>query len=535
MNDRKFHRCLTIALALTGFSALAQAQYTGYYTFNQGADGSNPYFADLMAQGPDGNLHGTMPSGSIYNRGSWFDFTINGGVTINPLTSSQPYDPYAGLTLGVDGNYYGASIHSTVGNSYGMLFKIASSVTTTGGTITPVSVYTFTGGTSGTYPYAPPIQGPDGNLYGVTADPGGTGYVYQVLTASNSLGWVYPLPAGSRAPLIFANDGNLYGTYPYGGMTINGAGAHNSSGGGIFRVTLAGVVTGVYNIDPFDPNTNVNSGKGDGCNPWGPVMQAADGYLYGTAQGCGSWGGGVVYKVKLDGTGFTVVHNFQTADGTAPSGGLVQGSDGFLYGLTTADGSIQQIIIKGGGPLFKVGGTLFKTDSTGANFVRLYTFAENTLNGQGSGVQPYATPTLHTNGLIYGLTEYGGTMVPGAGVNTSYHGYYDDGGELFSYSAGLSPFISIVGVRSAHIGDYVSILGQDFDKATGVTFGGVSVPWVKLSVIIWSKNYMIVKVPSGARNGVVTVLTPGGAQSSYSTLYNFTIACSGPLCNIHLP
>ncbi len=538
MNVRKISCYLTVALALAGFSALAQAQYSDIYTFNMGYDGSNPYWADLLAQGPDGNLHGTMPVGSIYGRGSEFDYTINGGVKINPFTTSQPYDPYAGLTLGIDGNYYGASIHSTASNSYGMLFKISTSVTGTPGVITPV--YYFTAGpngtnTSGLYPYAPPIQGPDGNLYGVTYDPGDTGFVYQIImpapgstTTLGTPGWHYALPSLSRAPLILANDGNLYGTYAYGGMTINGVAAHNSSGGGIFRVTLSGVFTGVYNINPSDPDTTVNSGKGDGCNPWGPVMQAADGYLYGTASGCGAWEGGVVYKVKLDGTGFNVVHNFQSADGTAPNGGLVQGSDGFLYGLTTANGAIQQIFIKGGGPLFKVGGTLFKTDTTGANFVRLYTLAEDTIDGQGTGVQPFATPTLHTSGVIYGLTEYGGS----GSTATSSYGTYNNGGELFSYNAGLSKFISIVGVRSAHVGDTVSIIGQGFLNATGVTFGSASVSMSKWNPRIWSDNYMTVTVPSGATTGKVTVYTTNG---TYQTLYNFTIACSGPWCGLHLP
>jgi hypothetical protein len=533
MNDRKSLRSLSVALALAALSALAPAQYSGLYTFNMGYDGSNPYWADLLAQGPDGNLHGTLPVGSIYSRGSEFDYTIGGGVAIHPFTTSQPYNPYAGLTLGVDGNYYGGSIHSTTSSSYGMLFRVSTSVTGTPGLITPV--YYFTNSGEGTGPYAPPIQGPDGNLYGVTYDSGYTGHVYQIImppagstSTMGTLGWHYALPSLSRAPLILANDGNLYGTYAYGGMTINGVAPNNASGGGIFRVTLSGTFTGVYNINPFDPNTNVNSGKGDGCNPWGPVMQAADGNLYGTASGCGIWGGGVVYKVKLDGTGFNVVHNFQTDDGTAPNGGLMQGSDGFLYGLTTANGYIQQIYLRGGGPLFSVGGTLFKTDATGANFARLYTFAENTINGQGTGVQAFATPTLHTSGVIYGLTEYGGT----GSTATSSYGTYANGGELFSYNAGLSKFVSIVGVRSAHVGDRVSIIGQGFLNATGVTFGSAAIAWVKFNPIIWSDNYMTVTVPSGATTGPVTVYTTNG---TYQTLYNFTIACSGPLCNVRLP
>jgi uncharacterized repeat protein (TIGR03803 family) len=535
MNIRKISCYLTVALALAGFSALAQAQYTGLYTFNGNYDGSYPYYADLLAQGPDGNLHGTMPVGSIYARGSEFDYTINGGVSIHPLTASQPYNPYAGLTLGVDGNYYGASIHSTASNSPGMLFKISTNAAGANGTpgvVTPI--YYFTGGADGTSPYAPPIQGPDGNLYGVTYDPGASGHIYQIImpppgstTTLGTLGWHYALPSLSRAPLILANDGNLYGTYAYGGMTINGVAPNNASGGGIFQVTLSGTLSGVYNINPFDPNTNVNGGKGDGCNPWGPVMQAADGNLYGTASGCGAYSGGVVYKVGLNGAGFAVIHNFQTADGTAPSGGLVQGSDGYLYGLASANGGLTQVYLPGGGPLFKSGGTLFKTDTSGANFVRLYTLYKNNVTNQGSGISPFATPTLHTSGAFYGITEYGGA----GSTTTNYYGTYDNGGELFSFGTGMQPFVSIVNLRSAHVGDRVSIIGQGFLSATGVTFGGISVSWTKQALTIWSDNYMTVTVPSGAKTGTVVVQE---LNKSLSTPYPFTIACSGISC-VHIP
>ena len=55
-----------------------------------------------------------MPQGggrSVFY-GSWFDYPIGGAVTIHGLSSStQPQNPYAGLTLGIDGNLYGATVH----------------------------------------------------------------------------------------------------------------------------------------------------------------------------------------------------------------------------------------------------------------------------------------------------------------------------------------------------------------------------------------------------------------------------------------
>lgn len=522
MIDRKMYRPLMLALVLSACAALAEAQYSSIYTFNSSYDGCCAYYADLMAQGPDGNLYGTMPTGqgSQYQNGSWFEYSIGGGVTTKGLGKGGivPAQPNTGFTLGIDGNLYGGVVFGGLnGGNNGMLVKWSSSG------LTPV--YPFPGGAGGTAPLAPPVQGPDGNLYGVTYDGVYTGYVYQVLTATGTIGWVHPLPSGSRAPLILASDGNFYGTYPYGGMTINGVAPSNNNGGGVFRVTTAGVISGVWNLYPGSSN---NNGMGDGEQPWGPVMQASDGNLYGTASGAGAYGGGVVYKVALNGTGFSVIHNFQYADGTAPEGGLVQGSDGFLYGLASKDGAIKQVYLPGGGPLFTVWGTLFKLDTTGANFVRLFTFDKSVLNGQGPGTQPFATPTLHTNGLFYGLTYAGGTGV----VSPSGPGTFNDGGELFSYNLGLAPFISVVGQRAARGGDRISIIGQGFYNATGVTFGGVPGTWGKFTVSIYSDNFMTVTVPQGAKTGPVIVQELGGKD--LSTLYNFTINCTGPLC-LRLP
>ena len=300
MLDRKIFRNLIVALTLSALSVAVRAQFTGIYTFDSTYDGFSPYYADYLAQGTDGNLHGTMPQGiSAAFYGSWFDYTIGGSASIHGLTSNtQPENPYAGLTLGIDGNLYGGSVHgggpTGSGSTYGAIFKISNGVMST--------IYKFTGGVNGSYPYAPPVQAPDGNLYGVTYDPATTGYVYQILMSNGvgTLGWVHPLPSGSRAALIMANDGNLYGTVPYGGFTINGVAPLNNSGGGVFQVTLSGVVTGIHNINA---TSSINSGAGDGSHPWGAVMQASDGYLYGTTGSAGAYAGGTVYKVALDGTG----------------------------------------------------------------------------------------------------------------------------------------------------------------------------------------------------------------------------------------
>jgi uncharacterized repeat protein (TIGR03803 family) len=71
------------------------------------------------------------------------------------------------------------------------------------------------------------------------------------------------------------------------------------------------------------------------------VIQGSDGYLYGTTFYGGPNGGGTVYRVMADGSNFSVLHSFSgdCADGCYPSAGVIQGSDGYLYGTTGEGGT----------------------------------------------------------------------------------------------------------------------------------------------------------------------------------------------------
>lgn len=517
MKANKLYRSVAQVLLLSALPALAQ--YTPIYTFNGNVEGCCANPPALLAQGTDGNLYGTLPSGGAFNAGSWLQYNMSGSPILTGFGTTSMSDSNSGFTLGIDGYLYGGVSHVS-GQSAGAIIRMLP-----GGT--PTIVYSFTG-VNGTFPVAPPIQGTDMNLYGVTQDYGNTGSVYQIMmnasTGIGTAGWALTLPSGSRASLIVGSDGNFYGTYSNGSFSTNPKGtavASPNGYGGIFQVTPAGKIAWYYNLNPFSAN---NSGNGDGSNPVGAVMQAADGNLYGTASGGGTnaTAGGVVFKIALNGTGYAVIHNFVSADGITPHSGLVQGSNGNLYGLTTNKGTLPANIIQQG---FVASGTLFALSTTGANFTQLVPFFRmSSLGGQGTGSDPEATLALHTNGTLYGLTHTGGYNASGS---TSGPGGYDDAGEFFSYAPGLGGFISVVGRRSAIVGDQVSIIGQGFLSATGVTFGGTAVQWAKLKVFIWNDHFMTVTVPTGAKTGPVVVQEPGG---NLSTTYNFTIPCTSIFC-----
>ena len=417
--------------------------YTDLFDFNSTTSGSNPLNPGLIAQGQDGNLYSTLQSGGP-KFGLGTVYVYQPGGTVNLLYNFDGTDgngPMSGLSLGFDGNFYGAT-YLPHGSEQGEVFKITPS-----GTLTVL--YPFANGTDGGFPQAPPVQAPDGNLYGVTN--GTIPTAYQI-SPSGSFKVLANLPSKTNAPLILGTDSNLYGT------TVNG-GTFNR--GTAFQLTTKGKLKIIHNFN--DPT---------GGLPVGPLMQASDGKLYGTTPWGGTSSGGVIYVMTTSGGGYKVLHNLSTtnvAEGSGSASGLVQGSDSFLYGAMPNGGANGL-------------GTFFKINTTGTTYTVLHDFDKAT------GSTPMSTPLLHTSGLIYGMTE-----------NSSKQG------ALYSIDVGLQPFASLFVIWSGKVGTSVGIMGQGFNRATGVKFGtGLG------SFTVVSDTYMTATAAAGATTGPATVLEPGG-------------------------
>jgi uncharacterized repeat protein (TIGR03803 family) len=257
-------------------------------------------------------------------------------------------------------------------------------------------------GANGSSPFSSMIQGRDGVLYGTTAQGGtssscvgGCGTIFAI-TPLGSLSTLYslctqPNCADGVLPserLILATDGNFYGT------TLN-AGA-NLIGGTVFKITPAGTLSTLYN---FCSQPNCADGYGPS---W--VVEGADGNFYGVTYFGGvkgpcpansTPGCGTVFKITRQGA-LTTLYNFCTqsfcSDGSNPFAGLVQGSGGSLYGVTTG----------GGTNCFPYGcGTVFEI-TPGGILKTLHSFDGN------DGANPMGTLFPATDGSLYGTSESGG-------------------------------------------------------------------------------------------------------------------------------
>jgi uncharacterized repeat protein (TIGR03803 family) len=82
--------------------------------------------------------------------------------------------------------------------------------------------------------------------------------------------------------------------------------------------------------------------KTDGTAPEGALIQLSDGNFYGTTYGGGAYGKGTIFKITPGGT-LTMLYSFCAqsgcSDGSNPIAGLVQASNGKLYGTTYGGGA----------------------------------------------------------------------------------------------------------------------------------------------------------------------------------------------------
>ena len=273
--------CAAIVLFMaTALSSPAQT-FKSLHSFDN-TDGANPEYVSLV-QGFEGNLYGTTNAGAN-GYGTIFKITQSGTFkTVYDFCSLPPCtdgaSPWAGLVQFTDGNFYGTASGGGSAN-YGTVFKITPS-----GTLT--TLYNFC-----TQPFCP-----DG---------------------------AYP-----ESALLLAANGDFYGTTTGGGA--------NPGNGTIFKITPSGTLTTLYK---FCANPNC----ADGSTPYGPLVQGSNGNFYGTTfyggdnANCPGPGCGTVFKMTPAGkltTLYTFCSQPNCTDGSYPIAGLVQGSDGNLYGTAS--------------------------------------------------------------------------------------------------------------------------------------------------------------------------------------------------------
>jgi uncharacterized repeat protein (TIGR03803 family) len=460
---------IAVVVMFAGAAVPAQAQTpTLLYTFMQTTDACAP--RGNIVQGRDGNMYGGGAACGGNGTGAIYKISPAGVESVFFNFPSQWTNcGGAGLTLGSDGNFYGACEGGNPATGMGSIFRL-----TPAGVFT--DLYDFTGANGDSLPVYPPIQASDGNFYGVTGNEEQVcGNIYK-LTPAGVYKNLHTFTFGSEchsSNLFQASDGNLYGTLAQ--CTLPG------SVGCVYKISTAGVFKEIHG---FSFTT--------GDNPCTGMIQGKDGKLYGATNQGAANGSGNIYKMTTPGVA-TDFHDFNNAtdascvNNSGPPVNLLQVADGSFYGVNPAFGP------NGNGGIYKL---------TSAGVFTAFLFPNPPVDGN----LPSSTLIQNTNGLVYGTTPSGGGGSGGC-PNTCQ-------GTFFSVATGDVPFVKLEPTqKTGNVGASVGMFGQGFSNASVVKFGGVAATSVTLS----GTTYLTAVVPAGALTAPVTVTTSGTKLTSSQT------------------
>lgn len=332
-------------------------------------DGDYPK-ADLV-KAADGKLYGMTsacctfngisvlfqydPSTSTYTRKFYFEDTLRG------------LNPYGSLLNAADGMLYGMTCRGGL-NDKGVIFQFNPVNSTY------IKKLDFDGAGNGGTPLGSLLQTPDGKIYGMTSEGG-----------ANNFGVLFEYdPSNSIFTKKIDFDGTANGSGPHGSLI-------RASDGMLYGMTSSGGVNDFGVLFCYNPSTSVYTKLIDfndtlnGATPYGALLQASDGKLYGMTAYGGIYNKGVLFQYNFSTGSYIKKFDFDSLNGENPRGSLMQASNGMMYGLTEAGGTNDQ-------------GVLFEYDPSASNFNKRLDFDSS------KGSHPSGSLIQNTDGTLYGMT-----------------------------------------------------------------------------------------------------------------------------------
>ena len=453
----------------------------------------------FLASAPNGKLYGLNEKGGIprdFNDGlgSMFEFDYTNNVyrkVANFGASKDGETPQGSLMLAPNGKTYGVTYR---GGTYstGVIYEYDYQNNTY---TKKIDFNDDALDYNGQYPFSSLTAASNGKAYGTTRYGGtfGWGLIYEYDIANNIYTKKLEMPSSAgRAPngMIQASNGKLFGMtaaqiasgssgtifeYDYNANTcikkidlsvVNG---YNSTGalvqasnGKIYGMTNSGGTTNGGVLFEYDYNTNTCTQKYDfnqgakGMRPYGSLIQAANGKLYGLASQGGANSFGVIFEYDYTNNTYTKLFDFNGANGSNPYGSFFQASNNKLYG-TTYQGGANNL------------GTVFEYDYTTSTFTLKKSF-----NGP-DGSQPFdmsfiEVPDVITCTIIAGITNNTGTTVLSCAVSSI--NVTATGGLTYSWNNGLgnnaNAIITAPGTYTVTATDGNGCIGKDSITVTQI-------------------------------------------------------------------
>jgi len=268
----------------------------------------------------------------------------------------------------------------------------------------------ITSGSDGAFPHGS-LTLSGSTLYGTTSE-GGSG--------GNQNGTVFKIGTDGNGYLMLHSFSVTDGSVPNGSLTLYGSTLYGTTSeggvydnGAIFQINTDG--SGFNVLHSF-------AGGSDGAVPQGSLTLVGSTLLGMTSAQGGAGGLGTIFMIGVNGTGYTVLHNFSQSDGSGPNGSLILSASGStLYGMTALEGA-------------DYGGTIFSIGVNGNGYTVLHNFS------QSDGTTPYGDLTLSASGS----TLYGTASIAGPGNYGTIFQIGTDGNNFqvlhsFSWSDGVTP------------------------------------------------------------------------------------------------
>ncbi len=371
------------------------------------ADGANPFYG-LIADG-NGNLFGTTPQGGTpatgqNNGGTVFEImkTASGyastAVDLYSFSPSFPalgYSPTSGLLADAGGNLFGIA-HQGGAFGFGAVFELKK--TLTGYANAPITLASFND-SNGRQPGGNLVADASGNLFGTTEFGNGAsdiGTVFEIKKTATGF---------ASTPVTLATFTGPNGFQPSGGVSIDAS-------GNLFGTTASGGASGFGTVFEIQntatgyasaPTTLVSFNNTNGANPSSSLIEDAQGNLFGTTVGGGTFLDGTVFEIKHSAAGYaatpTILADFNNANGANPFSSLIFDAEGSLFGTTEFGGA------NGAGTVFeivKTGGIYATTPTIVASF-------------PASGARrPSGYLYADRSGNLFGTTAIGGPVFGGS-------------------------------------------------------------------------------------------------------------------------
>ncbi len=277
-------------------------------------------FGDLIETSP-GILHGVTPFGGTNLQGALFEYNfVSNSLSVkHNFVNATGVVPYGSLYKASNNKLYGLTNGGGI-NSNGVVFEFNIATNT-------YSVIHHLAYIDGTQAHSTFMEANNGKLY-APINGGGTNYQGTILEYDFNINTLT-----KKIDLGGAADGAT----PQGSLT-------QASFDKLLGMTNRGGVNDEGTIFEYTYSTNTYTKKIDlstaiGNYPSGALLKASNGLFYGLTSQGGTNNVGVLFEYNYASNIYTKIIDFSSSIGSSPRGGLIQANNGKLYGVTYSGGA----------------------------------------------------------------------------------------------------------------------------------------------------------------------------------------------------